>query len=307
MGKCDIRVERLCNMYESAIEQIQTEKEEIKSFRLATVSALFSDGCPQITFFGEVTPSEKKYKVIDNTSYSEGDTVLVGIVNDGYIILGAIGFSPRGDNGVIYLTESQANLLFATKDHTHAGYSPSSHTHSSIQLSGFNLAIVNLSGSTANYYVRPSSDNNCHLGYTGSRFSTVYAATSTISTSDENQKHHIEEMDERYELLLKSLKPKRYKYVDGTSDRYHTGFIAQSVKKSMDEVGLSDLEFAAFIKTPRVDEDGSQVDGCDYGLRYEEFIALNTMMIQKLLTIVEDQNIRIEQLERRLHEQDISN
>lgn len=308
-------------MYESAIEQIQTEKEEVKPFRLATVSALFSDGCPKITFFGEEAPSEKKYKVIDDTSYVIGDAVLVGIINDGYVIMGAVGYNPAsGGGGAVYLTEAQANLLFATKDHTHSGYASSSHTHSGYASSSHTHSdYANSDHKHNKIYTNPSSSGGGSsitlsdsgliptstwappLGNSTYKYGQIYSTNSSISTSDENEKHDIEDMDERYELLLKLLKPIRYKYNNGTSDRYHTGFISQGVEKAMSEADISDLEFAAFIKSPKEDDDGNLLEGHNYGLRYEEFIALNTMMIQKLLVIVEEQEKRLLQLEGRIN------
>ena len=59
----------------------------------------------------------------------------------------------------------------------------------------------------------------------------------------------------------------------------------------MEEIGLDSGEFAGFIKSPvyeREKENGepdteSAVTDYRYSLRYGEFIALNTYMIQKLI------------------------
>ncbi len=79
-------------------------------------------------------------------------------------------------------------------------------------------------------------------------------------------------------------------------DRTHIGIIAQHLKESMDSVGLEDTELSAYCKDlkyktvknkngkyteiPDLDENGNEQ--YDFGVRYSEFIMLNTHMIQKL-------------------------
>ena len=76
--------------------------------------------------------------------------------------------------------------------------------------------------------------------------------------------------------MFDALKPRLYKYNDGTSGRLHTGFVAQEVEEAAIGAGISREEFAALCIT----DEGKE--GESWGLRYEEFIALNTYEIQKL-------------------------
>lgn len=94
--------------------------------------------------------------------------------------------------------------------------------------------------------------------------------------SDRYKKHDIENMPDIYESIFDSLQPVRYKYNDGKSDRYHTGFIAQDIEEAVIASGLTTRDFAAVCYDI---EDGNQTN---YGIRYEEIIALNTNEIQKL-------------------------
>ena len=135
----------------------------------------------------------------------------------------------------------------------------------------------------------------------------VYSATGTISQSDRNKKKDFVEFDERYESLFMELKPQLFRFVDGTSNRLHSGFVSQDVEQSLINNGLTALDFAGFCKdesyktsednkgivrrSRRVDEDGNQI--YDYSLRYEEFIAMNTHMIQRCWN-------RINELENRM-------
>ena len=107
--------------------------------------------------------------------------------------------------------------------------------------------------------------------------------TSSLSTgSDERIKNTINPLDNKYEKLFDNLSAVSYKYNNGTSDRVHTGFIAQAVEKAINGAGLTTKDFAGLtIQSPNAENE-------IYGLRYEEFIALNTWQIQKLKSKVID-------------------
>jgi hypothetical protein len=97
--------------------------------------------------------------------------------------------------------------------------------------------------------------------------------------------------------VFDSLRPVTFKYNKGTSNRLHTGFIAQEVAQATKEAGLTTQEFAAYCEWPM---DSTTETSC--GLRYSEFIALNTDQIQKLKKRVADQEARITELEGILKE-----
>ncbi len=127
----------------------------------------------------------------------------------------------------------------------------------------------------------------------------MYARQSTIATSDRNQKKDITHIPDKYLDLFTLLQPVRYRFIDGTSGRIHIGFIAQDVEDAMEQTGLSDLDFAGFCRDKAIDAEGNPIlDDCGnptyiYSLRYEEFIALNTAVIQC-------QQAKISKLEQRL-------
>lgn len=116
----------------------------------------------------------------------------------------------------------------------------------------------------------------------------VYSNGSLIATSDKRVKKDISSFDKRYENFFISLSPSIYKFIDGTSDRYHSGFISQEIEEALVDNGLTTKDFAGFIRynDPETNKE-------KYALRYEEFIALNTYMIQKLYK-------RIDELEKKL-------
>ena len=107
---------------------------------------------------------------------------------------------------------------------------------------------------------------------------TFAAPTSVSVSSDDSVKHDINYNLDRYDSAYDELLPCAYKYDYGTSNRYHTGFIAQDVKKAIENNGLNTIDLAAYVEY--VDDENRKYGQC--GLRYEEFIALNTWQIQKL-------------------------
>lgn len=110
---------------------------------------------------------------------------------------------------------------------------------------------------------------------------TLYTASGTVSKSDKAAKCDESDLNqEKASAFIYSLKPKQYKYIDGTSGRYHHGFLAQEVKESM---GSDD--WGVYIDS-KPEEEGHKA------LRYEEIIA-------DLVATVQSQNERIKALEEK--------
>lgn len=76
-----------------------------------------------------------------------------------------------------------------------------------------------------------------------------------------------------------SLIPRMFKFKEGTSGRFHHGFIAQEVKKAM-----GDDDWGLYVEDAKSDF---------IGLRYDEIIA-------DLVKVVQDQEKRIDALERKI-------
>lgn len=134
-----------------------------------------------------------------------------------------------------------------------------------------------------------SNDNTYNLGSSGIRWANAYVASGVINSSDRNQKTDISYDLSKYDAIFDALKPASFKFIDGTSGRTHTGFISQDVEDSLALCGLTSIDFATFIKSPKVDEDGKVIEGeYVYGLRYDELIALMVTQIQSLKKRVAD-------------------
>lgn len=122
------------------------------------------------------------------------------------------------------------------------------------------------------------SDNMVNVGSVGCptllRGTAVYLKnTSTTVTSDKNAKNSIEPLSEAYEAFFDGLEPVRYKYNEGSSGRYHVGYIAQDVETALVEAGLETTDFAGFV---------DMGEDLGLGLSYDNFIALLHMKIKRL-------------------------
>ena len=152
----------------------------------------------------------------------------------------------------------------------------------------------------------PDVSGNLQLGTANHKWGSLYAKNGAIQTSDRNMKKNIHEIDDKYIDFFMRLMPVSFQFSDGV--RTHIGFIAQDVEEAMTASRLTDLDFAGFcrdVKTVRVKktetvkvsrrrtktltyyEDVEVPNEYIYSLRYDEFIGLNTAMIQRLASRIE--------------------
>lgn len=102
-----------------------------------------------------------------------------------------------------------------------------------------------------------------------------------VFTSDKRKKKSIKKLiAEKAKAFIMALKPSEFKFKDGTSGRKHHGFIAQEVNDAMYE------DWGLYVDDKETDF---------IGLRYDEIIA-------DLVAVVQDQEKRIEALERALND-----
>lgn len=142
--------------------------------------------------------------------------------------------------------------------------------------------------------LNPASDNLYALGSMTNRWSSIYAGSSTIVTSDAREKEHIRDSDLGLNFV-RALRPVSYKFKDFESaitepadgaggeqatvtgtirhrfNRPHYGLIAQEVKQTL--MALQVEDFAGWTEDTAT---GKQ------GLRYEEFIAPLIKAVQEL-------------------------
>ena len=143
--------------------------------------------------------------------------------------------------------------------------------------SGSIIALGNSSGQgifvNAAVALAPSVDNTLSLGTSGFRWTTVYATTGTINTSDATQKEQIADLTaaelavaRRIKALIKTFKFKDAVVAKGNGARIHVGVMAQDVQAAFAAEGLDAAKYGMFC-SDTVD------DVTTLGVRYEELLA----------------------------------
>ena len=146
---------------------------------------------------------------------------------------------------------------------------------------------------------QPTPDNAMSLGRAGSRWTTVYATTGAINTSDERQKQQIKPIDDACLRAWAKVEYVQYKWNDavekkGNGARWHFGFIAQRVKEAFESEGLDAFEYGVLCydaweaQAEEIDDNGVVVRrahdaGNRYGVRYEEALALECAYLRSQL------------------------
>lgn len=210
------------------------------------------------------------------TTYIDGTKIMAGTVTASTLQGGSVELlnSSGGTAGIMYL-RSASSASYAVGIDSYGAMSLEA--SGTLHLSGDGV-IIDLGD---NYIgcgktLRPAGDDAYDVGTSSWRWSTIYAATPTISTSDRSEKTDINYDISAYDAIFDALKPASFRYINGTSGRTHTGFISQDIEDALESCGLTSTQFATFIKSPQ--DDG----GYRYGLRYEELIALCVKQIQAL-------------------------
>lgn len=144
---------------------------------------------------------------------------------------------------------------------------------------------------TANLY--PGATNTYSCGKSGALWTAVWATNGTIQTSDARMKTDIEDIpSETAVALVKAMRPVSYRwkiggYTDGVAvpgKRQHSGFLAQEMRKALEETGAAS---AAWIKGDLNDEESEE------GINYGELIAPMAKALQAALNEIEALKARL--------------
>ena len=181
----------------------------------------------------------------------------------------------NGQTGAVTLSSSDVVAALTYTPISNAGtFSTSGYT---LLNSGSIIALGNSSGQgifvNAAVALAPSVDNTLSLGTSGFRWTTVYATTGTINTSDATQKEQIADLTaaelavaRRIKGLFKTFKFKDAVAAKGDGARIHVGVMAQDVQAAFAAEGLDANRYGIFC-SDTVD------DVTTLGVRYEELLA----------------------------------
>lgn len=156
------------------------------------------------------------------------------------------------------------------------------------------------------------SSSSVYCGTTENPFRGGYSSGGWKTTSDRRKKKDFRKLleDDRFERFFELLQPMEYRLIEN-DEKMHIGFVAQDVEQAMTDCGISENEFYGLEHAVLSEKDfesneewekfleqnGSANDM--YTLCYQEFIALNTAMIQKLQNRCNDFERRLSALERK--------
>lgn len=175
-----------------------------------------------------------------------------------------------------------------------------------------------LQGITANEHVQISGNGNLipssssvYCGTTVNPFAGGYSSGGWKTTSDGRKKKDFRKLleDDRFERFFELLQPMEYRLIEN-DEKMHMGFVAQDVEQAMTDCDISENEFYGLEHAVFSEKDFEsneewekfleQNGGANdmYTLCYQEFIALNTAMIQKLQNRCNDFERRLSALER---------
>lgn len=168
-------------------------------------------------------------------------------------------------------------------------------------------------------YVRISDNGNLipssssvYCGTNPNPFAGGYSSGGWKTTSDGRKKKDFRKLleDDRFERFFELLQPMEYRLIEN-DEKMHMGFVAQDVEQAMKCCGISENEFYGLEHAVFSEKDFEsneewekfleQNGGANdmYTLCYQEFIALNTAMIQKLQNRCNDFERRLSALERK--------
>lgn len=222
------------------------------------------------------------------TTYIDGSKIQTGTVEASILRGGTVELLASGGTTVgsieITSTMTGVGLEFVTN---RGGIRMTSAGNWWVDASGGSFG---LSGSQFSFTmdIMPNANNGASLGTSGFRWNDIWATNSNIQSSDRNIKKDIQYGLEEYDALFDAIKPVTFRYIDGTSGRTHMGVIAQDLEESLNELGISTQDCAAFVKA---ESDNPDLPGYDYAVRYGEFIPLLIYQVQKIKEALKDKGV----------------
>ena len=174
------------------------------------------------------------------------------------------------------------------------------------------VKILGLGSGESGSAVHPTADNKTQLGTASNRWTTVYAKSSSINTSDERLKQDIEEIPDEVLEAWSNVNFIQYRFIDSYEEkneaaRIHTGCIAQDIDKVFKDANLSADRYGLFCydewnaEEEIKDENGEVLKpareaGNAYSLRYEEALCMEAACNRKRVKKLEDRIARLEKL-----------
>ena len=235
-----------------------------------------------LTLSGNVTSGGWQGSVIGTAYGGTGASSLAGAgivtLTDGQVITGQKSFTSYTNQfrGITYATTDGGSGSNAYLGESSA-YAVVGGTNGVVLASGSSYpGTGRYVGDTVSW--RPWTDATYSLGTGAQRWTTVYATSSTISTSDRNEKQQIAELTAAEMAVAKRIKGlmRTFKFNDSVAEkgdraRIHVGVIAQDVQDAFVAEGLDPYKYGLFCSDTWTTLDGNSQTRL--GVRYEELLA----------------------------------
>lgn len=138
--------------------------------------------------------------------------------------------------------------------------------------------------------VRPLADNANSFGTASFRWSTIYAATGTINTSDATEKRLLQEPDQKFFDAILSVPQVLFQWKDSIQKkgadnaRFHYGPTAQGVRDALSAAGFDPGKYGLFVVNEVVDDEGEKTGKMRFGLRLDQYDRYRTEAVRRLLS-----------------------
>lgn len=139
-----------------------------------------------------------------------------------------------------------------------------------------NSTLIGGSGNVNTFFyggLQPQIDNTYAIGATGARWTTVYATTGIINTSDAREKQQIKPIDARVLKAWGNVHFVQFKWNadvsrDGLGAKTQFGVIAQNIVSAFKAEGLDALAYGLVVLDKGAANDGR------YGVRYDQVMSI---------------------------------
>lgn len=234
---------------------------------------------------------------IDFSSY----TISTSLLKSSYFNLTSSRLDHTGANAGLYLGASGSSntpfVRFRSGSSAAPSYDVQILASSGNGSDGNGTLAITAATTGFNGVVRPTVDNSFTLGASSFRWSTVYAATGTINTSDEREKTDVGGIPDAVLDAWAEVDWCQFRFKD--RKRTHVGLVAQRLIDAFARHGLDASEYGLLChdiwedQEAVCDENGQEVStaivaGDRYGIRYEEALAMEAALMRRELKRLRD-------------------
>lgn len=175
------------------------------------------------------------------------------------------------NNGYIY-NSTYGHYSWWNKSHCYISCNSANGTDNVYYYAGYHAFYVNSDSGSGMVYINKNGAE-CRKGFR--------------NTSDERTKKDFKHFDDDFIKSYMQLEPIKYRFKDDADEKYHIGFTAQNVDKTLNTYGKNhDEKFGTCVASHINQDYAEKAYGIKdmnevYTLAYDELIGANTFMIQK--------------------------